>query len=229
MFRQHVDAPGGSAGQDLLEPLSGIPEPGHGVAGDLAAAAAGGRLHGRSRQFGGRDRRHPVDQVMRLVDDHHIVLRQDLAILQRVDGEQRVIGDDEVGPAGGVAGPLGKAARAERAALSPDALPRGDRDLPPGALIHSRHELVTVAARGRLRPLPHPLHLPPDLRGGASVEQRLLGLVGRAVSQPVAAQVVAAPLEDRERRGPAEQRLQRPDKTRQVSVDELALQGDRGR
>src|SRR5258708_24368405 len=114
---------------------------------------------------------------MRRVDAPRVVLGQDLAVLQRVDGQQRVIGDDDIGPASGLAGPLGEAPRAERAALGPDALPRGDRDLPPRPLIHSRHELVTVAARGRVRPLPQPLYLPPALGGGASVEERLLGPV----------------------------------------------------
>jgi hypothetical protein len=166
---------------------------------------------------------------MGLVDDHHVVLGKHVAVLERVDGEQSVVGDHDVGATGDLAGLLREAPGAEAAALGPDALPRGDSDLPPGPLVHARHELVPVAGLGLLGPLPQPGHLPAYLRARRGVEQSVLRVVGGAGLQPVLAQVVAPSLEDRERRRPAEQRPERLGEPRQVAVDELALQRDRGR
>jgi hypothetical protein len=225
---QHVDAPGGRVGQDQREPLPRGRQLARGVVGDLAAGPPRRGVHGGRRQLGRRDRGHPVDQVVRLVDDHHVVLGEDVAVLQRVDGQQRVVGDDDVRPARDLACPLGKAAAAEAAPLCPDALPGRDRDLPPCPLVDARHQLVAVAGLRGLGPLPQPRHLPPDLGGRARLEEGFLRVVGGAAAQPVLAQVVAPPLEDREGRRPAEQRLQRFREARQVAVDELALQRDRG-
>ena len=62
----------------------------------------------------------PVDQVVRLVDDDHVVLGQDDEVLQRVDRQQGVVGDHDVRPAGLLARLLGEALGAERAALGPE-------------------------------------------------------------------------------------------------------------
>src|SRR3954469_18681525 len=37
-----------------------------------------------------------ADQLVRLVDDHHVVVRDHRDALDRVDGQQRVVGDDQV-------------------------------------------------------------------------------------------------------------------------------------
>src|SRR6202034_4939464 len=130
---------------------------------------------------------------------------------------------------GDLAGLLREAPGAEAAALGPDALPRGDRDLPPGPLVHARHELVPVAGLALLGPLPQPGHLPADLRARRGVEQSVLRVVGGAGLQPVLAQVVAPSLEDRERRRPAEQWLERFGESRQGAGGEVAPQPERGR
>ena len=62
-------------------------------------------------QLGGGDGGDPVDQLVRLVDDDDVVLGQHAELLQRVDGQQRVVGDDDVGLAGLGARPLGEAVR----------------------------------------------------------------------------------------------------------------------
>ena len=77
-----------------------------------------------------------------------------------------------------------------------------------------------------------PLDLPAERRGGTSVDrlpQTVLRVLAGTALLPVQAQVVAAALEDGERRLLAEQRGQGGDQARQVTVDELALQRDRGR
>ena len=224
---QHVEAPGGHLGQHPAEVLARLLQPGHQLFLDHAAAPAGRRLGGGGRQLGGGHRGDPVDQVVRLVDDHDIVLGQDDEVLQRVDGQQGVVGDHEVRPAGLLARLLGEALGAERAALGPDTLPGGDRDLAPGLLGDARRELIAVAGPGRLGPFVQPLHLLADRGGRAGVEERVLRVVLGTQAEALQAQVVAAALEDREDRSPAERRLERPGQPGQVAVDELALQGDR--
>ncbi len=69
---------------------------------------------------------------MRLVYDEEVVLRQCRAAVQGVDREQRVVGHDEVGLPGPVAGQLDEALRAVRAVGRAEALPYRDRHLRPG-------------------------------------------------------------------------------------------------
>ncbi len=117
---------------------------------------------------------------MCLVDDHHVMLGQDVEVLQRVDGQQRMVGDDDVRPACLIPRQLREAPGAERAALGADAFASGNRDLPPGLLADTGHQLVPVAGRGRGRPLVQPLHLPPGRRDRAGVEEHLGGVLRRA-------------------------------------------------
>ena len=72
----------------------------------------------------GGDAGDPVDQLVRLVDDHGVVLGDDAEALQRVDREHGVVGDDDVGLARPLAGQLGEALAAVRALLGAQALAR---------------------------------------------------------------------------------------------------------
>src|SRR5579859_5552508 len=122
--------------------------------------------------------------------------------------------------------PAGRAAPLPVQRPGPPVL-RADRDLAPGPVLHPGHKLVAVAGLGGRRPLVQPLDLLAHRRHGARVEQRLPGVLRGPAVQPVLAQVVAAALENRERRRPAEQRLQGRREAGQVAVDQLALQCDR--
>jgi hypothetical protein len=172
---------------------------------------------------------------VRLVDDDDVVFGKHVNVGRRIDGEQRVVGHHDVRLGGRLPGLLGEAPRAERAARRADALLRADRDLPPGRLGHARDHFIPVPRRGDLGPLVQPLHLTAQRRGRPGigrVEQRVLGVLGlrvRPAALTVQAQVVAAALQDREQRLPAEQRLEREGQARQVTVDQLALQRDGGR
>ena len=83
-------------------------------------------------QLVGRRLGHPGRQLVGLVDHHDVVLRNQRHALDRVDREQRVVGDDQVGALRLLPGALGEALLAERALRGAEALARGDADLPPG-------------------------------------------------------------------------------------------------
>ena len=83
------------------------------------------------RQLRGGHARHPVDELVRFVDDEQAMLGQDRGVGDGVDGQQRMVGDDDIGVAGLIAGLLGEAVHAEWAAGGPDAFPCRDADLPP--------------------------------------------------------------------------------------------------
>ena len=178
------------------------------------------------RELAAGDRGDPVHQLVRLVDDDDPVLGQDAALAERVDGEQRVVGDDDVGLGRGPPGALGEALDAERAAVDAQALARRHRDLPPGLVRDAGDELVAVAGGGRRGPLVQPLHVRAE-RAGGRVEERVLLVLG-AVAQLVQAEVVVPALEYRELRPAAERPAQRVDQPGQVALDQLALQRDGG-
>lgn len=81
---------------------------------------------------------------MRLVDDDHVVLGQHRAVLEGVDRQQRVVGDDDVGLARLLLGLLGETLLAVRALLRAETLASGDRHLLPGLVLVGRR-VVTVA------------------------------------------------------------------------------------
>ena len=128
--------------------------------------------HGRG-QLVGRDAGHPVDQLVRLVDHHDVVLGQHDEALQRVDREQRVVGDDDLGLAGPVARQLGEALPAVRALGRAEALPGGHADLPPGPVADPRVELVAVAGLGLVGPAAQPHDVAAQRGGRRRVEQRV--------------------------------------------------------
>ena len=78
----------------------------------------------------------------------------------------------------------------------------------PHPVVHAGHQVVAVARLGLRGPGPGPDDLAPHRRGRRVVEQHV-ALVGPAAVQPIEADVVAAPLEDREGRAPPQQRLGR--------------------
>jgi hypothetical protein len=113
----------------------------------------------RRCQLGGRHTRHAVHQFMCLVDDKQFVLGQYRGVGDRVDGQQRVIGDDDVGQGGLGPCPLGEALTAERAAGNPYAFPRAHTDLRPGPVGHSGSQLIAVTGPGFCGPQRQPLHI----------------------------------------------------------------------
>ena len=158
------------------------------------------------------------------------MLGQHLAALEGVDGHERVVGDDDVDVAGGLAGALDEALRHHRAAPA-QALLGADRHLPPGPLGHAGHQLVTVARLGDLGPVAQPHHLGAQagrlLVDGPDRHQGVGVVVGEAALELVGAQVVAPPLDQGVRGAAAEQRRERLGQPGHVAVDDLGLQGQR--
>lgn len=169
---------------------------------------------------------------MRLVDDQHLVLRKDRRTLDGVDGEQRVVGDDDLGELGALTGHLREALRAVGALRGSQALPGGHRHLRPGPVGDTRREVVPVAGLGLVRPVPQPEQILAQLARGCGrlelVEEALLLVLRDTFMESVQAQVVRPALEHRELGAATQQRMQRVDRTRQVPLHELALEGQRG-
>ena len=109
--------------------------------------APGRRAEHGVGQLGGGHAGHPVRQFVGLVDDEQLVFGQHRGVGDGVDGQQRVVGDDDVGVPRLVARLLREAVGAERAARRADALPAEtltcahDRSGTPGV------QLVAVAGR----------------------------------------------------------------------------------
>ncbi len=168
---------------------------------------------------------------MRLVDDQHLVAGQHRRALDGVDGEERVVGDDDVGELGPLPGGLGEALRAVRALARAETLAGGDGDLGPGAVGHTRGQVVAVAGLGVRGPVAQPQQILAELagRGGRleRVEEPLFLLLRHPLMEPVQAHVVRAALEHRELGAAAQQRVQRVHRAGQVPLHELPLEGER--
>ena len=191
-------------------------------------------LHVADRQLVGGRLGHPGDQLVRLVDHHDVVVGDHRHALDRVDGEQRVVGDDQVGAVGLLARHLDEALLAERAPRRPQALAVVDRDLPPLAVGVPRRVVALAGPAGAgflLGPGPQV----EDLLGHRALRhlhQRTL-VVGHALADAVQADVVGAALEDGVRRvdGPLDLAgSDRLDQPRDVALDQLVLEreGRRG-
>ena len=189
------------------------------------------------RQLRGGHRRHPVRQLVRFVDHQQRVFGQHRRFGDGIDGQQRVVGDDDIGRAGPATRPFGKALGAKRTAGHADAFPRGHADLRPGSVRHTGLEVVAVTGVGRRRPRGEPLHVAAQRGDRHRVEEFFLRpfiLAVRVAGRPatmdlVQAQVVSSPFEQGELR-PAGQRIgERIGQPGQITIDELALQGDRRR
>ena len=95
--------------------------------------------------------------------------------------------------------------------------------------VRSSRSPVSVSSR----PVAQPQQVLAQLAGGRGrlelVEEALLLVLRHAFVQAVQAQVVRPALEHRELGAAAQQRMQRVDRSRQVALHELALQGQGGR
>ena len=129
---------------------------------------------GGRRQLRGGHRRDPVDQLVRLVDHQQRMFGQHRRFGDGVDGQQRVVGDHDVGGAGAAARPFGKALGAKRAAGHPEAFARRDADLRPRPIWDTGLQIVAVAGLGRRRPGGEPLHVAAQCAGRHRVEELLL-------------------------------------------------------
>jgi hypothetical protein len=124
-------------------------------------------------------------------------------------------------------------ARAREASARADAVAGGHGHLPPRRVVDTRVEFVAIAGLGLLGPVPQSLDLLAELARLAEPARRRVveERVGRllvGVFHLRHAQVVVAALEHGELRPPAEHRLDRVGEARQVVLDELVLQCQRG-
>ena len=132
-------------------------------------ARRAGALDHRDGQLDGRRRGRTVDQLVRLVDDHDVVLGQHRDALDAADREQRVVGDDDVALARLLARLLGEALLAVRALLRAEALAARHRVRAPDPVVdvgrparagrrssvssaHSRSRFTSRPERGRRPP-----------------------------------------------------------------------------
>ncbi len=195
---------------------------------DMPARLLGRGHDHRAGQLVGDGRRDPVDELVRLVDDEHVVLGQHLTPLEGIDRHEGVVGDDDVDVLGGLAGPLDEALRDE-GALAAHALVRRHRHLAPRALGDTGDELVAVAGVGARGPLAQPHDLlaePPRRRVDLTDPEEPLLVVGEAALELVEAHVVAATLDERIGRAAAEDRGEGIGDAGHVAVDDLGLQGE---
>ena len=184
----------------------------------------------RGGQLVGDGGGHPVGELMALVDDEHVVLRQHLAALEGVDRHEAVVGHDHVDVPRRRARLLHEALGDHRALLA-QALMGRDRHLTPGPLGDAGDELVAVAGLRLLEPLAEPDDLGPELGAvcvhGTDREQAALVVVGEAARELVLAQVVAAALHQGVGRLATQQRGDGLGQPGHVTVDDLGLQGQR--
>ena len=188
----------GKGGRGRLQPLGqfAIQQPGDPPRGNPEC----GRC-----QFPGGNRRHPVRQLVCFVDDQQRVFGQDGGLRNGIDGQQRVVGDDDIGGAGPAPRPFGEALGAERATGHAHAFSGGDADLGPRSVRHTGLEVVAVTGVGRRGPGGEPLHVTAQCGGRHRVEQFFLRpvLFGVPLTRSplnitvdfVEAQVVPPPLE----------------------------------
>ncbi len=170
--------------------------------------------------------RERVRRVLRervgLVEDHDVVVGEHAALRRQVRAVQRVVDDEDRS----TLRPLTRGFREARlavAALRPAGTlrPAARHRLPRG-VVHLEVELGTVAGGGSLGEATEAFELVPEVAADGKLEQRV-GL-GRGV-QLRPAQIVRAPLQQREREGDAAVRLQRGE----ILAGQLGLQRDRRR
>ena len=210
--------------QDALQAVPRVLEPGLGRGADQIARCGDRPPDLPVRQLVGQRVGHGGDELVGLVEHDGVALRQHLHTGEHVEGEQRVVGHDDIGLLRRLARLLAEAVDPVRAPAA-EALPGADRHLAPGAVLDREGHLVPVAARGLARPLTQLEHLGTQA-GGGTVEQglRLVLPRPRTAVHLLQADVVATALRQRVRRGPAQDRGQGLHQARQVLVDELGLQ-----
>ncbi len=190
------------------------------------AGPPGRPLHrGRGQLVGGR-LGHPSSELVRLVDYHHVVLGDHRYAIDRVDGQQCVVGHHDRGLHRPVPGPLGEALTRERTAQRPEALPGRHRHLAPGPVRVPRRAVSIPRSTDSgllLGPLPELDHLRAQGAGGY-VDQGAL-VIGHTLPNPVQAGVVAPALEHRVGGSAAQCVLGAGQQGGEVALDQLMLQG----
>ena len=199
---------------------------------DVAPCPTGSAVDVGGEQLVGSGLGHPGDHLVGLVDHDDVVVGDHRHALDRVDREQGVVGDDQVGAMGLLAGDLDEALVAERAPGGPEALAMVDADLAPLAVGVARGAVALAAALGLGLALGPRSQLEDLLaeRARRHVDQRGLVVVGRALADAVQAGVVGPALEHGVRR--VDLRMGAGDgldQAREVALDELVLQCQRGR
>lgn len=192
-----------------------------------AARAARGSLDVAGGELVGRGLGHARGELVGLVDHDRVVVGDHRDVLDRVDREEGVVGDDEVAALRLLLGQLGEALLTERALRRAEALTVVDRDLPPLA-VGVAGRVVTLAAAAGLGLLLRPRPQLEDLLGHRPhrhVDEGAL-VVGDAGADAVEAGVVGAALEHRVGRVEAGDVLDRLDQPREVALDELVLEGE---
>ncbi len=164
---------------------------------------------------------------MRLVDHHHVVLRDHRDALDRVDREQGVVGDDQLGAAGPLLGALGEALGAVGASARPEALTVADADLSPDP-VGMTGRVVALAGAALLRLLLDPVAQAQNLSAHGSLGEVDEGalVVGDSLAHAVQAGVVGATLEHGVRRPLTELLARGVEQGRDVALHQLVLQGE---
>ena len=220
--------PGLESRDRAVQHLGGVGEVVGLVALDVALGAAGGPLDVGDAQLVGGGLGDPGGQLVGLVDDDDVVVGDHRHALDGVDGQQRVVGDDQVRAVRLLAGDLDEALGPEGALGGAEAVAVPHADLAPLPVGVPRGG-VALAAAAVLGLLLGPRPQLEDL-----LAQRALGhlhehalVVGRALAHPVQAGVVGAALEHGVRRVHAGVVLERRDQARQVALDQLVLERER--
>ena len=89
---------------------------------DTGGTSLGDAKRGRG-QLGGRDAGDPVDQFVRLVDDQQVVFGQHVGIADGVDGQQGVVGDDDIGLPRAFTGASRRSNRCRTGSATPRCIP----------------------------------------------------------------------------------------------------------
>ena len=130
---------------------------------------------------------HHVLELVCLVEDHHIVVRQDRSVAGHVEPVQEGVHDGDICNRGAGASGLGEALCTHRAALAARALLAADAHLGPRPVRGGPVELGLVAGLGDSGPVGQPLDLHADLarqvidRRNPEVEHPLAGTGAVAV------------------------------------------------
>gem|GEM_PF-4220211 len=81
-----------------------------------------------------------------LIDNHDVMLRQNIRIGQRINSEHRMVGDDHINIRRLCAGFLRETVRTKRTTRGTNALLSGHRHRPPHSIRHTGGEVITVTS-----------------------------------------------------------------------------------
>ena len=160
--------------------------------------AVGRHLERAAGELGGGYGGDAPVQFVGLIDDHHLVLGQDIDVRHGVDSQQGVIRHHHVDVGSALARLLSKAALAVRAARGSQTLRRGHGYLAPRQVRHAWLQILAVAGFGVLRPLVDTLHVAAEAGNLVLIQQGVFALQLGGLGHLVEADVVGAPLHDGE-------------------------------